>query len=84
MLDQTVMLVDRQSTGRNFQAQNFSRLALGVDPERSAADLTVGDEPLARHTGVHGQVEDLPAERALDGFRNLHRRKIARHHSLRH
>lgn len=49
-----------------------------MDLERAAADLAVGDELLAGHTGVHGQFKDLAAERTMDGFSDLHGGKIAR------
>jgi hypothetical protein len=60
------------SIRHRVQAQNFARLAFNKHFERPAAYLAVRREPLARHTGVHDQVERLPAKRALDFSGNFH------------
>src|SRR5215831_15818212 len=54
------------------QAQNFPRLALGGDFERTAADLAIHRKALRRDAGVHGNLKGLAAEWTLNGFGNFH------------
>ena len=55
-----------------LQTQNFSRLALGGDFNRAAANLAIGRETLGGRAGVNHQFKALTAERTLDGRRDFH------------
>jgi hypothetical protein len=62
---------------QNIQAQNLARLALGHNLKRSAADLAVRSEPLARHARVNRRLKRLAAKRAADCPKNFHVQNLA-------
>jgi hypothetical protein len=61
----------------NLNAHDFARLALGEHLKRAAADLAIGGKLLGGDAGIDRKFEGLPAERALDGFRNFHETMIS-------
>jgi hypothetical protein len=66
-------LLGAASVVGDCQILDLSRLALDTDFKWTAADFAICDELLARNAGVNEQLESLAAERALNGFGNLHR-----------
>jgi hypothetical protein len=56
----------------DVQTQDFARLAFRRHFEGPAADFAVGGEPLRGGRCVDGEVESLPAKRALDAFGDFH------------
>jgi hypothetical protein len=56
----------------DLQAQNLTRFAFGDDLKGTATDFAIGYETLGGDTGVHGDLEGLAAERALNGTRRFH------------
>ena len=57
---------------RRFQPQDFTRLTFHRDFERPTAHFTIRREPLLRDAGIDGELERLPAERALDSGGSFH------------
>ena len=62
----------RNSAALNLQAHHLARLALREDLEWPAAHFAIRREPLRLDAGVDHQLKILSAERALDGFADLH------------
>src|SRR5688572_8823345 len=63
-----------ESSSQHIEAQDFARLAIDNHLKRTAADFAIRRETLRRDAGVDDQLEALAAERALDGFSDLHQR----------
>lgn len=64
------------SSALHVQAQNFTRLAVGVDFHRAAADFAIGGETMCSRAGVHDDFKTLAAVGALNFFGNFHADKL--------
>ena len=66
------------SSALHVQAQNFTRLTVGENFHRAAADFAVGGEAMGSRAGVHGDFKALAAVGTLNFFRNFHGNKLGR------
>jgi hypothetical protein len=64
------------SIRRRVQAQNFTRLALDRDLERTAADFAIRREPLTADARINHDRARLAAERTGNRFTNFHERNL--------
>src|SRR5262245_16385380 len=59
-----------------LKTEDFPRFAFHQHLKGPATYFTIGSEALGSNAGIDDQLEMLAAKRALNAFRNLHRRKL--------